>query len=145
MLGVHSGMSYDNSRTAIGASLGTVFFLFIGVYVIIRIMIAFSGSFQFQLLPFAALIFGGGVGLFVALGSRNPSSFGGDRAGLGHLPLCHVLCHHQLIDRAAPDVGRVPGDRRHLRLYDARHADPGDLRVRRGNRPHNRRRRIGYL
>lgn len=74
MLGVHSGMTYANSRTAIATSLGTVFFLFIGVYVCIRMMIAFSGSFQFQLLPFAALIFGGGVGLFVALGSRNPSA-----------------------------------------------------------------------
>ncbi len=74
MLGVHAGMTYANSRTAIGTSLGTVFFLFIGVATCIRMMIAFSGSFQFQLLPFAALIFGGGVGLFVALGSRNPSA-----------------------------------------------------------------------
>jgi hypothetical protein len=74
MLGVHSGMTYANSRAAIGVSLGTVFFLCLGVLACIRIMIAFSGSFQFQLLPFAALIFGGGVGLFVALGSRNPSA-----------------------------------------------------------------------
>jgi ABC-type Na+ efflux pump permease subunit len=74
MLGVHAGMTYGNSRTAIGTSLGTVFFLFIGVATCIRMMIAFSGSFQFQLLPFAALIGGGGVGMYVALGSRNPSA-----------------------------------------------------------------------
>ncbi|MEX0585163.1 MAG: hypothetical protein WD176_00870, partial [Pirellulales bacterium] len=74
MLGVHAGMTYGNSRSAIGTSLGTAFFLFLGVYVCIRTMIAFSGSFQFQLLPFAALMLGGGVGLFVSLGWRNPSA-----------------------------------------------------------------------
>jgi hypothetical protein len=74
MLGVHAGMSYANSRSAIGTSLGTVFFLFIGVYTCIYMMISFSGSFQFQLLPFAAMMLGGGVGLFVALGARNPSA-----------------------------------------------------------------------
>jgi hypothetical protein len=73
MLGVHAGMTYGNSRTAIGTSLGTVFFLFIGVYTCILMMIRLSGSFQFQLLPFAALIGGGSVGLYVALGWRNPS------------------------------------------------------------------------
>jgi hypothetical protein len=36
-------------------------------------MISFSGSFQLQLAPFFALIIGGGGGLFVALGARNPS------------------------------------------------------------------------
>jgi hypothetical protein len=74
MLGVHAGMAYSNSRSAIGTSLGTVFFLFIGVAVCIYIMISFSGSFHFQLLPFAALMLGGGVGLFVSLGARNPST-----------------------------------------------------------------------
>lgn len=82
MLGVHAGMTYANSRAAIGVSLGTVFFLCLGVLACIRIMIAFSGSFQFQLVPFAALMFGGGVGLFAALGSRNPSAAIGLASGL---------------------------------------------------------------
>src|SRR5690606_11005734 len=82
MLGIHTGMTYANSRTAIATSLGTVFFLFIGVATCIRMMIAFSGSFQFQFLPFAALIFGGGVGLYLALGSRNPSAAIGLASGL---------------------------------------------------------------
>lgn len=73
-LGIHCGMTYANSRTAIGVSLGTVFFLFLGVVTCILMMISFSGSFQTQLYPFAALILGGGVGLFVALGARNPSA-----------------------------------------------------------------------
>ena len=74
MLGVHAGMAYDNSRSAIATSLGTVFFLFLGVATCMRIMIAFSSSFQAQLTPFFAFMFGGGVGLYVALGARNPST-----------------------------------------------------------------------
>jgi ABC-type transport system involved in multi-copper enzyme maturation permease subunit len=73
MLGVHAGMTYANSRQAIGVSLGTVFFLFVGVYVCMRIMIAFGGSFQLQFLPFSAVVLGGGAGMFFALGARNPS------------------------------------------------------------------------
>ena len=73
MLGIHIGMSYPNSRSAIATSLGTVFFLFLGVAVCMRMMVAFSGSFQAQLQPFLAFMIGGGVGLYVALGARNPS------------------------------------------------------------------------
>ena len=74
MLGVHAGMTYENSRTAIGASLGTLFFLFIGVATCMRMIVAFSGSFHFQLQPFLAFMVGGGVGLYAALGARNPST-----------------------------------------------------------------------
>ncbi len=74
MLGVHCGMIYANSRTAIGVSLGTVFFLFLGVVTCIVMMISFSGSFQTQLAPFLAFILGGGIGLYVTLGARNPST-----------------------------------------------------------------------
>lgn len=74
MLGIHAGMAYENSQSAIGTSLGTVFFLFLGVATCIRIMVAFSGSFEVQLQPFLAFMVGGGVGLFLALGGRNPST-----------------------------------------------------------------------
>jgi hypothetical protein len=73
-LGVHCGMTYANSRTAIGVSLGTVFFLFLGVMTCILMLISFSGSFQLQFGPFFALCVGGGVGLYVALGARNSSA-----------------------------------------------------------------------
>ncbi len=73
VLGIHAGMTYGNSRTAIGVSLGTVFFLFIGVATCMRMMIAFSGSFHLQIQPFLAFMLGGSVGLYAALGSRNPS------------------------------------------------------------------------
>jgi ABC-type transport system involved in multi-copper enzyme maturation permease subunit len=74
MLGVHTGMAYANSRTAIATSLGTVFFLVIGVGTCMWMMVVFGGgSFQVQLAPFVVFILGGGLGLYVALGSRNPS------------------------------------------------------------------------
>lgn len=73
MLGIHCGMIYSNSKVAVGISIGTVFFLFLGVITCILMMISFSGSFQVQLAPFLAFILGGGVGLYVSLGIRNPS------------------------------------------------------------------------
>jgi hypothetical protein len=73
VLGIHAGMAYANSRSAIGVSLGTVFFLFVGVATCMRMMIAFSGSFHLQIQPFLAFMLGGGVGLYAALGARNPS------------------------------------------------------------------------
>lgn len=74
VLGIHCGISYSNSRSAIGTSIGTLFFLFVGVAVCMRMVVAFSGSFAVQLQPFLAFMLGGGVGLFVALGGRNPST-----------------------------------------------------------------------
>jgi len=74
MLGVHAGMTYVNSRSAVAASLGTVFFLFVGVAACMWMMLAFSGSFQAQWPPFFACMLGGGAGLYLALGVRNPST-----------------------------------------------------------------------
>jgi ABC-type transport system involved in multi-copper enzyme maturation permease subunit len=74
MLGLHCGITYSNSRSAIGVSLGTVFFLFLGVVTCVTMMVSFSNSFQTQLAPFLAFILGGSVGLYVTLGIRNPSS-----------------------------------------------------------------------
>jgi len=74
VLGIHCGLNYANSKTAVGVSLGSVFFLFLGVVTLILFMISFSGNFQTQLAPFLAFIVGGSIGLFVTLGSRNPST-----------------------------------------------------------------------
>jgi hypothetical protein len=74
VLGLHAGISYGNSASAIGVSLGTLFFLSIGVAACMRIMLAFSGSFQVQFLPFFAFMVLGGAGLYIVLGARNPSA-----------------------------------------------------------------------
>ncbi len=73
-VGIHTGMHYGNSRSAIGTSLGTVFFLFVGVVLCMVMMFSFAGSFEFQLSPFLAFMVGGGMGLYVVLGARNPST-----------------------------------------------------------------------
>lgn len=73
MLGLHAGMTYANSRTAVGVSLGTVLFLLLGIAVCMRLMVAFQTSFNYQLQAFLAFMVGGGIGLFCALGIRNPS------------------------------------------------------------------------
>ena len=68
------GMTYANSGVAVATSLGTVFFLSLGVAVCMRIMMAFSGSPSAQFLPFFAFMVFGGVGLYAVLGVRNPST-----------------------------------------------------------------------
>lgn len=72
-LGIHAGMIYANSQGAIATSLGTVFFLFVGVAACMWILVALGGSFEAQLPAFVAFTVGGGVGLYAALGVRNPS------------------------------------------------------------------------
>lgn len=73
MLGLHSGMSYAGSRQAIAVSLGTVFFLFLGVVTSMVMMVSFTGNVEAQLTPFLACIVGGSIGLYVALGWNTPS------------------------------------------------------------------------
>jgi ABC-type transport system involved in multi-copper enzyme maturation permease subunit len=74
MLGIHAGMNYANSRTAIATSIGTILFLFLGIVTCMRIMLAFSSSFDYQFTTFLGFIAGGSVGLYVALNWRLRSS-----------------------------------------------------------------------
>jgi len=73
VVGLHAGLIYENSRSAIATSLGTVFFLFVGVATCMRIMVAFSGSFNAQFQPFVAFMVGGGLGLYATLGAKHRS------------------------------------------------------------------------
>lgn len=73
VLGIHCGLIHHHTRIALATSLGTVFFLFLGVGICMRIMVAFAGSFESQLAPFLAFILGGGIGLYLSLGARNAS------------------------------------------------------------------------
>jgi ABC-type transport system involved in multi-copper enzyme maturation permease subunit len=78
VLGLHCGMIYQSSRSAILASLGTLFFLLVGVDTCIAVLIAFSGpssrAFEVQLAPFLAFMVGGSAGLYFALGAKSPSA-----------------------------------------------------------------------
>jgi ABC-type transport system involved in multi-copper enzyme maturation permease subunit len=73
VLGLHAGMSYENSRSAVAVSLGTLLFLLLGIAVCMRMMVAFQSSFGNQLQAFLAFMLGGGIGLVVAVGRRNAS------------------------------------------------------------------------
>lgn len=73
-LGLHAGITYANSRTAIATSIGTLLFLFLGIATCMRIMLAFTESFNTQFGAFLGAIVGGSLAMYVALGWRNPSS-----------------------------------------------------------------------
>lgn len=73
-LGIHSGLSFENSRSAILNSLGTIFFLFIGIFVCMMLIVEARSSFALQLAPFFIFICGGSLGLWMSLTHKNPSS-----------------------------------------------------------------------
>ena len=73
-LGIHAGLTYQNSRTAIGHSLGTMFFLFIGIFIFMLLLVEARSSFAIQLQSFILFIGFGSLGLYSSLTYRNPSS-----------------------------------------------------------------------
>ncbi len=95
VLGIHCGMVHGNSRTAIAVSLGTVFFLFLGILTAMLIMVSFTGNVEAQLTPFLAAIVGGAIGLYVALGWNSQSSALVVAAGL--LPISMFYCITSLL------------------------------------------------
>jgi ABC-type transport system involved in multi-copper enzyme maturation permease subunit len=73
MLGLHAGLSYDNSRSSIVVSLGTMFFLFIGIFIFMMLLVEARSSFLLQFQSFVAFIGVGSIGLWAALTRKNPS------------------------------------------------------------------------
>ena len=74
MLGLHSGLTWDNSRNAIANSLGTMFFLFIGIFVFMLLLVEARSSFAIQMQSFIVFIGFGSVGLYGSMTHKNPSS-----------------------------------------------------------------------
>lgn len=73
MLGLHAAISFDNSRTAIVNSMGTIFFLFIGIFICMILIVEARSSFALQLPSFLIFIVGGSIGLWASLTHKNPS------------------------------------------------------------------------
>ncbi len=73
MLGLHAGFSFDSSRSSIANSLGTMFFLFIGIVIFMVLLVEARSSFFVQFQSFLIFILVGSIGLFVSLTHRNPS------------------------------------------------------------------------
>lgn len=86
MLGLHSALSYSISRTAIANSLGTIFFLFVGIFICMILILQARASFGLQLPSFLVFILGGSLGLWASLTHRNPSPALTLSAGI--LPFC---------------------------------------------------------
>lgn len=107
MLGLHSGMNYVQSRTAIGMSLGTLFFLAVGIAVCMRIMLAFRGSFEGQLPAFTFTMIGGGAGLYWSLGNRRDSMAIAVAAFASPFATFYVLTSLLLEFKVAPFLGIV--------------------------------------
>lgn len=74
MLGLHAGLTYENSRAAIANSLGTMFFLFIGIFVFMLLLVEARSSFAIQMQSFIIFIGLGSIGLYSSLTHKNPSS-----------------------------------------------------------------------
>lgn len=73
MLGLHFGLTYGSSRQAIANSLGTMFFLFVGIFICMLLIVQARSSFAVQLPSFLIFILGGSIGLWATLTHRNPS------------------------------------------------------------------------
>jgi len=73
MLGLHSSLTFEGSRAAIGNSLGTLFFLFVGIFVFLMLLVEASGSLASQLLSFVVFIGLGSICLWASLTHKNPS------------------------------------------------------------------------
>ena len=66
--------SSSNHRSAIGSSLGTMFFLFLGVFVCMLLIIEARSSFSVQFPSFLVFMLGGSMGLWATLTHKNPSA-----------------------------------------------------------------------
>jgi ABC-type transport system involved in multi-copper enzyme maturation permease subunit len=73
MLGIHAAITYTNSRTAVANSLGTIFFLMVGIGICAFLIILGNREFGRQLISFLIFIGAGSVALFGSLGAKNPS------------------------------------------------------------------------
>ena len=73
MLGLHAGLSFDNSRSAIANSLGTMFFLFIGIFIFMMLLVEARSSFILQFQSFLVFIVVGSIALYASLTHKNPS------------------------------------------------------------------------
>ena len=73
MLGLHAAITYTDSRTAVANSLGTIFFLMVGILLCAYLILLSDREFGRQLLSFLIFIGAGSVALFGSLGAKNPS------------------------------------------------------------------------
>lgn len=134
MLGLHGGLSFENSRAAIANSLGTMFFLFLGIFICMMLILEARSSFWLQLPSFLVFILGGAIGLSASLTHKNPSPALTLSAFI--LPF---FTFYSITDPTTGNAWSLAGSDANLRFYDPRDADSGCQRVRRRLGPYHRR------
>ena len=139
MLGLHAGLSFENSRSAIANSLGTMFFLFVGhlhLYVFAGrgAVVVLSAVSEFHCCSSASAA----LGCMHRWRYRNPST--ALRISAGVLPFLTFYAITQYL--LGGNAERMPGDLRGVRIHDAGHARPGHQRIRRRPGPHHARQRL---
>ena len=72
-LGLHSAVTFAVSRAAIANSLGTLFFLFVGMGLFLLLLVEARSSFSLQLQSFLVFIVAGSIVLGASLTQRNPA------------------------------------------------------------------------
>jgi hypothetical protein len=73
MLGLHAAITYTSSRVAVAHSLGTIFFLMVGILICAFLIMLNRQEIARQLLSFMIFIGAGSVALFGSMGAKNPS------------------------------------------------------------------------
>jgi ABC-type Na+ efflux pump permease subunit len=73
MLGLHAAITYTSSKTAVAHSLGTIFFLMVGILLCAFLIMLNRQEVARQLLSFMIFIGAGSVALFGSMGAKNPS------------------------------------------------------------------------
>jgi ABC-type Na+ efflux pump permease subunit len=73
MLGLHAAITFTSSRSAVAHSLGTIFFLMVGILLCAFLIMLNRQEIARQLLSFMIFIGAGSVALFGSLGAKNPS------------------------------------------------------------------------
>ena len=78
-----AGLSFDNSRASIANSLGTMFFLFIGIVIFMILLVEARSSFFLQFQSFLIFILVGSIGLYASLTVASPGAMSISRESNG--------------------------------------------------------------
>ena len=134
MLGLHAAITYTSSRTAVANSLGTIFFLMVGILICAFLIMLNDQEVRPPASQLHDLHRGRQRGALRLAGRQE--SFPRHHAGRAPDAVLDVLLHHQPAQRR--HHGGVPGERRDLWLRHAGDARSGRRRLRHRPGPYER-------
>lgn len=101
VLGIHAGMRYETTRSALSNSLGTTFLLFVGMLLCL-FLILISGRFEAQWASFILFIVVGSIGLWVSLSANAPTGAIGLTAFMMPFATFYCIIAFLMGDQAGP-------------------------------------------